>query len=356
MPSQDGNIPSTVGVRLVATLRGHEIEVDEVRFSPDGALVVSADYDHTVRFWDVFSRTLIRTLDLHAWNLTFSQDGTIFAWVTVGGVVQLRTPDGDLLAELPPQGHLVTALAISPDGTVIATGDKLGQVHLWETASRQLLLSFQAAPHGEVDSGDAAPSPVDILRFGPDGPGRHHLAAMCRDPRGNVHLWTIEQPGPRATWVASAARDLDVWTMAVSPDGRLLAIADFGNSGAHFLDAQTLTRRGRVMVENETFKALAFSPDGRRVALAGGAGMVYLWDLISQRIVARIAAHTDGCDYRTNSELWALGGIDWSSDGGLIVTSGASPFTLYDPATRRFTGPDDYTVKLWEVREVGLEM
>jgi WD40 repeat protein len=106
------------------------------------------------------------------------------------------------------------------------------------------------------------------------------------------------------------------------------------------------------MVENETFKALAFSPDGRRVALAGGAGMVYLWDLISQRIVARIAAHTDGCDYRTNSELWALGGIDWSSDGGLIVTSGASPFTLYDPATQRFTGPDDYTVKLWEVQEV----
>lgn len=350
--NQDGNTSSTTDIRLIATLRGHETEVDEARFSPDGALLVSADNDHTVRLWDVRGRTLIRTLDVPASNLTFSPDGTVLAWTTIGGFVQLRTPDGELTAELPSQGRPTTALAFSPDGSLIAAGDELGHVRLWETASRHRLLAFLATPHDEAASGEAAPAPVDFLRFVSDGTSTHHLAAVCRDPRGNVHLWDIELPEPSARRVASAAGDLDIGAMAVSPDGHLLAVADFGNGGAHFLDTQTLARRGRVMVEDEIFKALAFSPDGHRVALAGGAGMVYLWDITSQRIVARIAAHTEGCDYRTNSELWALGTIDWSSDGRLLVTTGTSPFTHYDPATRRFTGPDDYTVKLWNLQEV----
>lgn len=343
----DGKTPPSVRVHLVAVLPGHERPVDEVRFSPDGALVVSAD-DHTVRFWAINTRSLQRTLDLPSSNLTFSPAGAMLALTTVGGIVQLRSSGGDLLAELPPQGRLATAVAFSPDGILIATGDELGRVHLWDTASRQLLLSFHAAPHGVDNSRGAATRPVDSICFGPDGT---HLATACNDQRGNIHLWAIAQPGPRAEWVATAARDLNVFAMTRSPDGALLAVSDVGNSGVQFLDANALTRRGQLIVEEEVFKAIAFSPDGCRLAAAGGAGTVYIWDLTSQRIVARIAAHTDGADYRTNAELWAIGGIDWSSVGGLIVTSGTSPFTFYDPAIERFTGPADYTVKLWEVRE-----
>lgn len=338
-----------VSARLVATLRGHEAAVDEVRFSPDGALMVSADDEHTVRFWDVRTHTLIRTLDVPASHLTFSPDGALLAWTTTGSAVELRTPEGELITEAPPQGRLATAFAFSPDGTLIATGDKLGRIHLWETATRRLILSFQGTPHSTVESGEAATSPVDALCFGVDGPNRYYLAVASRNPRGNVHLWEVESAGSRATWLATAAGDLDVWAMAVSPDGRMLAVSDFGGGGVHFLDGQTLARRGRVMVEDETFKGIVFSPDGRRVALAGAAGMVYIWDVASQRVVARIEAHTDGADYRTNAESWALGGIDWSPVDGLLVTSGVSPFTLYDSATQRFTGPDDYTVKLWKL-------
>ena len=343
----DGKTPPSVRVHLVAVLLGHDRPVDEVRFSPDGVLVVSAD-DHTVRFWAVNTHSLQRTLDLPASNLTFAPGGTMLAFTTVGGSVQLRSSGGDLMAELPPQGRLATAIAFTPDGTLIATGDELGRIHLWDMASHQLLMSFHAAPHSVDDSRGATTYPVNSIYFGPDGT---HLAAVCDDQRGNLHLWTIAQPGPRAEWVATAARDLTVFAMTGSPDGALLAVSDAGNSGVQFLDANTLTRRGQLIVEAEVFKAIAFSPDGGRLAAAGGAGTVYIWDLASQRIVARIAAHTDGADYRTNAELWAIGGIDWSSVGGLIVTSGTSPFTFYNPATGRFTGPADYTVKLWEVRE-----
>lgn len=345
-PNRDGRSFPTVNIYSLATLRGHEEPVDEVRFSPDGALMVSAD-DHTVRIWAVNTRSLQRTIDVPASNLTFSPGGTMFALTTVGGIVQLRSSGGEFLAELPSQGHLATGVAFSPDGTLIATSDELGRIHLWETASRQLLLSFCAAPHGVVDSLGAATPSVDIVCYRPDGT---HLAAVCNDQRGNVHLWAIDGAGPSARWVATAARDLTVFAMAFSPDGSLLAVSDVDNSGVQFFDANMLTRREHLIVEDEVFKAIVFSPDGRRLAAAGGAGTVYIWDIMSQRIVARIAAHTDGVDYRTNSELWAIGSIDWSLDGKWMVTSGTSPFTLYDPASQRFAGPNDYTVKLWEVR------
>src|SRR6266852_1170348 len=77
-----------------------------------------------------------------------------------------------------------------------------------------------------------------------------------------------------------------------------------------------------------------FSPDGRFLATAGAAGTVWIWELSSRQIVGSLAAHPEGPDYRENAQEWALGDIDWSSDGRYLVSCGRDP----------------YTVKLWKVR------
>ncbi len=333
-------------LQAAGVLSGHAEAVHTVRFSPDGSLLVSAD-DHTIRFWAVSQQKVQRVLDIPAAHLAFSPDGTLLAFATVGGVVQLRSRTGDLLTELPAQEHLVTGLAFSPDSHCLATGDGQGDVRLWEIATQRLLLSFHAALHRAVEPDGPSATAAELPRFAPDG---KRLAVACEDKRGQVQLWAIDASRTRAEWVAAAARHLSVWAMRFSPDGRLLAATDFGGNGVVLLDADSLAPRGQLFVEDEVFKALAFSPDGRWLALAGAAGTVSIWDLASRQIVEALAAHTDGGDWRTNAELWAMGDIDWAMNGRLIATSGTSPFTDYDPTTGRFRGPADYTIKLWEAR------
>jgi WD40 repeat protein len=327
-------------------LSGHAEQVHAERFSPDDSVVVSAD-DHTVRIWTVGQKELQRVLAISSAHLAFSPDGTLLAFATLASVVQLRSLQGEVSTDFPAHEHLVTGLAFSPNGRYIATGDGVGYVRLWDIASQRLLVSFRAAPQHVTEPGRPAAAAAELLSFASEG---KRLAVVCEDKRGHVQLWEIDSSGTGAQWLAAAAHDLSVWAMGFSPDGRLLAATDFGRNGVHLLDADTLASRGQLLVENEIFKAIAFSPDGRWLALTGAAGTIYIWDLTSRHIVEVLAAHTDGCDWRTNAQIWAIGDIDWAPSGRLIATSGTSPFTHYDLATGRFRGPADYTVKLWEVR------
>ena len=42
----------------IAVLRGHDISVNSVAFSPDGTRMVTASVDHTARLWDALLQTM----------------------------------------------------------------------------------------------------------------------------------------------------------------------------------------------------------------------------------------------------------------------------------------------------------
>ncbi len=106
-------------------LRGHDGEVNEIRFSADGAIAVTGSNDTTVRVWDVAT-----------------------------GEPRWRAPDVAAMSPAPATRSLddlpsspVTARAEGPAGTV-ALGFASGVVGLWHTASGQLL--HQVRVHGAV--------------------------------------------------------------------------------------------------------------------------------------------------------------------------------------------------------------
>ena len=64
------------------TLTGHTGGVSDVAFSPDGRILASSSYDHTLRLWDVVTGEHIRTLTGHrhqVLSLAFSPDGRTLA-------------------------------------------------------------------------------------------------------------------------------------------------------------------------------------------------------------------------------------------------------------------------------------
>jgi hypothetical protein len=112
-----------------------------------GQSVISGGYDGKVIWWDLDKRRPARIVDAHAkWirALALSPDGGTVA--SVGDDMVCRLWDattGTKRHEL--RGHkektphhfpsMLHACAFSPDGKYLATGDKVGHVVIWETAS-----------------------------------------------------------------------------------------------------------------------------------------------------------------------------------------------------------------------------
>ncbi len=80
-------------------------------------------------------RDLVR-LDSPPSSLALSRDETVAAIGTQSGrILLVRVPDGKQLASIEGHGDVVLAVAISPDGELLASSGRDGRAHLWNRAS-----------------------------------------------------------------------------------------------------------------------------------------------------------------------------------------------------------------------------
>jgi WD40 repeat protein len=176
---QDGRI-SLWDVRTTCrrgALEGHADFVTALAFSRDGTTLVSSSGDRTVRVWDVANgreRLSIPARDRTFGTLSVSPDGRLLALGDrVSPVVRLwDLSSGQENDSLRGANGAVVALAVSPDGTTLAAADLQGFVTFWDVPSRTI------GPKRLKHSG------VHTLAFAPDG---HALATGGFD--GTIHIW-----------------------------------------------------------------------------------------------------------------------------------------------------------------------
>jgi WD40 repeat protein len=132
-------------------------KIDDVAFSSDGRLLATAvsrgfeGREPHVNIWDWENGTIVRTIE-GASRLELDPNGPRLAVVLAGRAEIQDLDSGERIARLAGTSGDISALAFSPDGSLVATGRSDGTVRLFEasTGEQRLVLPGNACEITEV--------------------------------------------------------------------------------------------------------------------------------------------------------------------------------------------------------------
>jgi WD40 repeat protein len=318
--SPDGKTIASGGVwesdvRLWETATGREVHpsgghhgiVEWVKFLPGGTGLVSSGRVKQVLRWDLASGdegVYFPGLDTPGlrWQLTaLSPDGTILATgdrLRKKGDHLVRLWDvatGRELRTLGKHQSAIWAMVFSADGKRLATGSDDTAVAVWNVASGKELYRLEGHRQG-----------IQALAFAPDG---NTLASASSD--STVRLWDLTT-GKERYQRQSLPGD---GALIFSPDGKLLASSTgYQRTPVRVWEAATGKDLLSLGADRISAFALAFTPDSRFLATGGieGDDLIRLWEVASGQEVYRFRGHHSG----VFALAFAEGGRRLASGGG----------------------------------------
>jgi len=114
--------------------RGHFHLISSLMYTPDGSMIISGSYDHTMRSWDITDGQTINTFKGHKDrinDISITKDGRYLASVSEDRslkVWDLANGNEEAMATFQA-GDALRSCAFAPDGVTIVAGDKSGRVH-----------------------------------------------------------------------------------------------------------------------------------------------------------------------------------------------------------------------------------
>ncbi|MEM9539268.1 MAG: WD40 repeat domain-containing protein [Cyanobacteria bacterium P01_E01_bin.42] len=296
-------------VGISNTLAGHNAPIMSLAFGPDGQILASggSETDGSIYVWDTNSGRRIRRNRIQNGRVTsiaIASEGNIIASSSdVAGVslwewqnrrrrenerwvlghqhnilAMVVTPDDRVLITGGLDGirvldlrvtkplytlvrfDVVTALAIHPNGYILASASQDGTLKFWNLRTSKLVKEFEA--HEEA---------IDTLAFTPDG---ETLISGSRDR--SIKLWRSETGELLKT--LDSARTVNA--IAVHPSGVLFASGS--REGIRLWDIETGEIINLFTDYSDWVETLAFSPDGNILATGGFDNQVKLWRPISR--------------------------------------------------------------------------
>jgi WD40 repeat protein len=227
------------GRRELESLHGHSARITALTFTPDSRGLASGGEDRTVRFWDVASGGETGRIPGNpGWvrSLAYSPDGKSLA-IGSGTTLKLWDVIGNRPgAALEPDGFWVQSVAFAPDGrtlagagTVVGPGNqgREGQVRLFDLTQTPPRRRAELTLHQE---GRNRPNDwMSDVVFTPDG---RRVAAVAMQ---TIVIWNAATGDEQDSLERQSGSSAD--RLAVSPDGRCLAVIDMG--GIRIFDIST---------------------------------------------------------------------------------------------------------------------
>jgi TPR repeat protein/WD40 repeat protein len=438
------------GTLASKTFRGDEGQITALMVTPEGQ-IISASTHGVVRFWtksgdparEAITLTKRRNPSALAYNaakglllvgddsgwahlLSMANTAQVLEWqahakairsivwlgkngiVTAGddGAVTFWTDKGGKIFTLASQTAPVTVLAVSPDGSTMATGDRHGNLRFWNESGQPIsdpipthaaeVTALAYDSNGQVlASGfkdgtiqlvtatgkllkalsSAKRSPINALSFAPQGEDllsaedwQFQKPQTPKSATGTLKIWAAAD-GVVGLTLAAGVRPVGVSTMNGQPVvswSTAKVTRDELVVSTLALDPPTKIWTTRLQVKslggNEP--VLAVDPEHKRIAGGGAKGVLILWDAYGSVIkeindahakqgISHLAFLAEGqrllsVGYDGTLRLWTANG---EPIGGLIKADDSSVYALgVSPRGDKFaTAGQDRQVKLWDI-------
>ena len=249
--------------------------------------------------------------------LAYSPDGKLLALGSFQEVRLVEPQAGKLVATLTGEAEDVRALAFSPDGKLLAAAGGLparsGEVKIWDVARRVELRTIR----GHADC-------IYAAEFSPDGKS---IATAGYDKL--IKLWDAAS----GTEIRTLKDHIDaVYALTFSSDGKRLVSAS-ADRGVKVWDVASGERLYTLSEPTDGLNTLALDPSGQRVAAAGLDRTIRVWSLGENNgaLLHSLIAHED-----------AILCLAWSPDGKYLVSAAA------DNEVKIFRADDLSVVKTWK--------
>ena len=304
-------------------------EACSVAFSPDGKILASKLYPSGfgghdgIILWDVSKGRLIRGLPgppEGVYSIFFSPDGRNIAsqkgimWDIESGRAYDARPD-DVVNPGNPSDYRTCYVGFSPDGSVVSsgTGRSGSAVTFRDASSRRVLRTFTTQDKTGL-----------VLKFDKSG-----SLLLSKGGFGDfIHLFDANT-GRLLSRIMPECETYD--EVAYSSDGKLVAVRgceDGNRSTINIFDAATGTIVRNLDGHSSLIFALDFSPDAKVLASASSDRTVKLWDVTNGSLLHTLEGHSmlvRSVAFSPDGKMIASGGGDnetklWSADGQLLIT------------------------------------
>lgn len=266
-----------------------------VAWSPDSQRIAAFGAYPNVQVWDVASGQVIQTLDAGGANeVAWSPDGKYLA-CNADGVRVWDAESGKTVLQTKPENFIETSwgLAWSPDSKKIAShvlGTQQVREQVWEVATGKSLFT---------DRVSTSSTDYLVVAWSPDS----RSLAIGGEKDDTIGVWDLATGSKRVTYNGH----------------RLASLLGQSNRGA-------TNRKGGVV-------GVVWSPDGRYIASLGDEDTIQVWDPSTGNPLATYDTYTDmsllpGRDRFATNGAWS---VAWSPDGKRIAVAGDNFAEVWQP-------------------------
>ena len=276
----------------------------------------------------------------------YTRDGQSLVTIDIKRVVSMwEATTGRLLHQMALSGDLFDRIAVSPDGTMLATTEPNPnlRLRLWDLATGRERRRWHVAKDTSCQCPAFSPDGRTLMTWGTE------YDPTTQRGKGFIDLWDVAAPTERRRRLAGNFREFEL-----SPDGQTLAWKDgkdpnavINGSVIRLWDLATGRERAPLSVEGLAFFGMAFSPDGKLLVASLTDGTIRVYHSATGRErLPRLGPVPEVSPRTARGNAAAVSGrppvmthLAFSPDGAILAGGSTSNFRVF---------PSSGAIHLWD--------